>query len=84
MPEALRVGDPPIEVRLRRDPRARRLILRLARGTGSPVLTLPPGLPLATARAFLTANGVPDAAALVVKAGLIVVAVFIQQRADRS
>lgn len=53
MPEALRVGDPPIEVRLRRDPRARRLILRLARGTGAPVLTLPPGLPLATARAFL-------------------------------
>ena len=53
MPEALRVGDPPIEVRLRRDPRARRLILRLARDTGGPVLTVPPGLSLATARAFL-------------------------------
>ena len=35
-------------------------------------------------RYTLLANGVPDAAALVVKAGLIVVAVFIQQRADRS
>ncbi|KRB60580.1 sugar ABC transporter permease [Rhizobium sp. Root708] len=35
-------------------------------------------------RYTLLANGVPDAAALVVKAGLIIVAVFIQQRADRS
>ena len=33
-------------------------------------------------RYTLLANGVPDAAALVVKAGLIVAAVFIQQRAD--
>jgi ribose transport system permease protein len=32
----------------------------------------------------LLANGVPDAAALIVKAGLIVIAVFIQQRADNS
>ena len=32
-------------------------------------------------RYTLLANGVPDAAALIVKAGLIVVAVFIQQRA---
>lgn len=35
-------------------------------------------------RYTLLANGVPDAAALVVKAGLIVVAVFIQQRADKT
>lgn len=34
-------------------------------------------------RYTLLANGVPDAAALIVKAGLIVLAVFIQQRADR-
>jgi ribose/xylose/arabinose/galactoside ABC-type transport system permease subunit len=32
----------------------------------------------------LLANGVPDAAALIVKAALIVLAVFIQQRADRG
>lgn len=35
-------------------------------------------------RYTLLANGVPDAAALVVKAALIVVAVYIQQRADRG
>ena len=35
-------------------------------------------------RYTLLANGVPDAAALVVKAGLIVVAVFIQQRAEQG
>ena len=35
-------------------------------------------------RYTLLANGVPDAAALIVKAGLIVAAVFIQQRADRG
>ncbi|KQY15187.1 ABC transporter permease [Rhizobium sp. Root482] len=34
-------------------------------------------------RYTLLANGVPDAAALIVKAGLIIVAVFIQQRADK-
>ncbi|MFC3072166.1 ABC transporter permease [Shinella pollutisoli] len=34
-------------------------------------------------RYTLLANGVPDAAALVVKAALIVLAVFIQQRADK-
>jgi ribose transport system permease protein len=34
-------------------------------------------------RYTLLANGVPDAAALIVKAGLIVLAVFIQQRADK-
>ncbi len=35
-------------------------------------------------RYTLLANGVPDAAALIVKAGLIIAAVFIQQRADRG
>lgn len=35
-------------------------------------------------RYTLLANGVPDAAALVVKAALIVAAVYIQQRAERS
>lgn len=35
-------------------------------------------------RYTLLANGVPDAAALIVKAGLIIVAVFIQQRADKA
>ncbi len=35
-------------------------------------------------RYTLLANGVPDAAALVVKAGLIVAAVFIQQRASKA
>lgn len=35
-------------------------------------------------RYTLLANGVPDAAALIVKAGLIVAAVFIQQRADKG
>jgi galactofuranose transport system permease protein len=34
-------------------------------------------------RYTLLANGVPDAAALIVKAGLIIAAVFIQQRADK-
>jgi ribose/xylose/arabinose/galactoside ABC-type transport system permease subunit len=35
-------------------------------------------------RYTLLANGVPDAAALIAKAGLIVVAVFIQQHVDRG
>ena len=35
-------------------------------------------------RYTLLANGVPDAAALIGKAGLIVVAVFIQQHADKA
>ncbi|MBM7045472.1 MULTISPECIES: ABC transporter permease [Rhizobium] len=35
-------------------------------------------------RYTLLANGVPDAAALVVKAGLIIVAVFIQQHTERG
>jgi len=51
--EALCIGDPAIEVRLRRNARARRMILRIARPGPVPVLTLPPGVPVAKARAFL-------------------------------
>ena len=51
MPGAIRIGEPAIEVRLRRDPRARRMVLRVGRGT---TLTLPPSVPLAAARAFLS------------------------------
>lgn len=53
MAEALRIGEPPIEVHLRRNGRARRMVLRVGRGGCSPVLTLPPGVPAAQARAFL-------------------------------
>jgi predicted metal-dependent hydrolase len=51
--DALSVGDPAIEVRLRRDPRARRMVLRVAASGRAPTLTLPPGVALAQARAFL-------------------------------
>jgi predicted metal-dependent hydrolase len=51
--EALSLGDPAIEVRLRRDPRARRMVLRVAANAAAPTLTLPPGVPLARVRAFL-------------------------------
>lgn len=51
MAGAIRIGEPAIEVRLRRDPRARRMVLRVGRGT---TLTLPSGVPLAAARAFLS------------------------------
>lgn len=46
--------------------------------------TLLGALVIQLVRYTLLANGVPDAAALVVKAGLIVIAVYVQQRADRS
>jgi predicted metal-dependent hydrolase len=52
--EALSIGDPAIEVRLRRNVRARRMILRIARPGPVPILTLPPGVPVAQARAFLS------------------------------
>jgi predicted metal-dependent hydrolase len=51
--EAIRIGDPAIEVRLRRNARARRMVLRVAQSGRDPTLTLPPGVPLARARAFL-------------------------------
>jgi predicted metal-dependent hydrolase len=53
MAEAIRIGDPAIEVRLRRNGRARRMVLRVAQSGRGPTLTLPPGVPLARARAFL-------------------------------
>ncbi len=53
MADALRIGDPAIEVRLRRNPRARRMVLRVAIAGRGPTLTLPPGVSLANARAFL-------------------------------
>jgi hypothetical protein len=53
MAEAVRVGDPAIEVRLRRNRRARRMVLRIARTGHAPTLTLPPGVPLRAAAAFL-------------------------------
>lgn len=53
MSGALRVGEPAIEVRLRRNPRARRLILRAPRGGQPATLTLPSGVSVAQARAFL-------------------------------
>jgi predicted metal-dependent hydrolase len=56
MAEAVVFGDPAIEVRLRRHARARRLVLRVARDGLAPTLTLPPGVPLATATAFLARN----------------------------
>jgi predicted metal-dependent hydrolase len=51
--DVLAVGDPAIEVRLRRDPRARRMVLRVAASGRGPTLTLPPGVPLTRARSFL-------------------------------
>jgi len=51
--EAIRIGDPAIEIRLRRSGRARRMVLRLAHAGAGPTLTLPPGVPIAKARAFL-------------------------------
>lgn len=51
MTEAIRIGDPEIEIRLRRHPRARRMTLRLGQGA-APTLTLPPSVSLTRARAF--------------------------------
>jgi predicted metal-dependent hydrolase len=51
--DALRIGDPAIEVRLQRNARARRMVLRVSRNGKAPTLTLPPGVPLARARDFL-------------------------------
>ena len=45
--DAIRIGEPAIEVRLRRSARARRMVLRVAHAGRGPTLTLPPGVPLA-------------------------------------
>lgn len=54
MADAIEIGDPAIEIRLRRNARARRMVLRVAQTGRGPTLTLPPGVPLAQARAFLS------------------------------
>lgn len=56
----------------------------LSGGRASVVGTLLGALVIQLVRYTLLANGVPDAAALVVKAGLIILAVWIQQRAKGS
>lgn len=53
MAEAIRIGDPAIEVRLRRSARARRMVLRVAQAERAPTLILPLHVPVAQARAFL-------------------------------
>lgn len=53
MPGAIRIGQPEIEVRLRRNALARRMVLRVAKGGHGPILTLPPDVPFAAAQAFL-------------------------------
>jgi ribose transport system permease protein len=55
----------------------------LSGGRANIVGTVLGALVIQLVRYTLLANGVPDAAALVVKAGLIVLAVYIQQRADK-
>ncbi|NTA83801.1 ABC transporter permease [Agrobacterium tumefaciens] len=55
----------------------------LTGGRANIVGTLIGALVIQLVRYTLLANGVPDAAALIVKAGLIILAVFIQQRADK-
>lgn len=52
--DLLRVGSPPIDVRLRTNTRAKRLILRV--GRDGPVLTLPSGIKASAAREFLEGN----------------------------
>ncbi|WP_246329538.1 ABC transporter permease [Chthonobacter rhizosphaerae] len=56
----------------------------LTGGRASVIGTLLGALVIQLVRYTLLANGVPDAAALVVKAGLIILAVWIQQRAKGS
>ncbi len=51
--EAIRIGDPEIEVWLRRNANAKRMLLRVCQTLGTPVLTLPPRASLAVARTFV-------------------------------
>ena len=46
------IGNPPIEVRLKRNARAKRLTLRLSRTDGNATLTMPTRAPLREAEAF--------------------------------
>ncbi|MBS1302544.1 SprT family zinc-dependent metalloprotease [Loktanella sp. SALINAS62] len=54
MGRALRIGNPPIEVDLRRSAQARRLSLRVSRLDGKVTLTVPPRAPERQALDFLT------------------------------
>ncbi|MDK1385775.1 ABC transporter permease [Sinorhizobium sp. 8-89] len=56
----------------------------LTGGRANVIGTVVGALVIQLVRYTLLANGVPDAAALIVKAALIVLAVFIQQRAGKS
>jgi predicted metal-dependent hydrolase len=49
----IRVGDPEIEVTVRRHDRARRMVLRVSRHGRVPTLTVPPYVTVAEARAFV-------------------------------
>ncbi len=53
MSSTVTLDDPPVDVRLRVNPRARRLTLRLDADGAGARLTLPPGVPLSEARMFL-------------------------------
>lgn len=53
MPLAIRFGDPEVEVSVRRHSRARRMILRVPRHGTGPTLTMPPGVSVTEARAFI-------------------------------
>lgn len=54
MAEAIRIGTPAIEIRLRRHAGARRMVLRVSHIDAAATLTLPPGVSLTRARAFLS------------------------------
>ncbi len=53
MAEAIRIGEPAIEIRLRRHAGVRRMVLRVVHGGPTPTLTLPPRVTIARAKAFL-------------------------------
>ncbi|MDH3669141.1 MAG: M48 family metallopeptidase [Paracoccaceae bacterium] len=53
MSETVTLDDPPVDVHLRVNPRARRFTLRLDADGAGARLTLPPGVPLSEARMFL-------------------------------
>jgi predicted metal-dependent hydrolase len=52
MAEVIRLTDPPVEIDVRRNPRARRLILRVAPGGARLTMTLPLRASMRAARAF--------------------------------
>jgi predicted metal-dependent hydrolase len=56
LPDSLEIEGRAVALKVKRNPRARRVILRLDAGDGSAVLTLPPGLSNREALAFLEKN----------------------------